>query len=177
MVMALITGALILGACSKESSKSLAGSYTYKTSGTVTLMASQLVGLDAATLAAYKAAGISTDPVMIGLYPEQGQLHIMKKDGSDSEAVITFNDILGNADVAQGTINGSTLTLAEGLRKSAQLTDGSDKLGAGIVAYSGTGRKYDDTLIIDLVYQGVFKVNGIDMTVVSSDVHCVAQAN
>lgn len=175
--IALMLSALLLGACSKDSSSSLTGSYTYKTSGTVTLMATQLAGLDAQTLAAYKAAGINVDPVVVGLYPEQGQLHIIDTDGSDGEVLITFNDLLGNADVADGKVSGSTLSITGTPVKAAQLTDGKDKIGAGMVQYSGQGRKYDDMLVIDIDYQGAFSVNDIPMTIISSDVHCVAQQN
>ena len=151
------------------------GSYSYKTSGTVTLMASQLVGLDEATLAVYKAMGVNVDPVVVGLYPEQGQMHVI--DTEDGQVTVTFNDLLGNADVATGTVKGATLRLNADQRKSAQLTDGKEKIGAGIVAFTGQGTKYDDMLVLSLQYQGQFTVNNVAMTVVASDVHCVAQKN
>ncbi len=172
---ALAVSAIILCGCAKDGSKTITGTYTYKTSGTVTLMAPQLAGLDAATLAAYKAAGINTDPVMVALYPEQGQMHVIG-DG-DGKVIITFNDILGNADVTAGTVNGSSLTLEEGHTKTAQLTDGEEKIGGGVVAVSGSGEKYEDMLILDMEYKGTFSISGTSMTVVASDVHCVAQSN
>lgn len=174
---ALLICAIGLVGCTKDSSTKIVNSYTYKISGTVTLMADQLIGLDAATLAAYKAAGVNVDPVMVGLYPEQGQLHIVESKEAEGNIILTFNDLLGNADVAVGTYSGSSLTIAENQTKAAQLTDGSDKIGKGIVMYSGKGEKFDNMLIIDLVYNGKFTVNNIPMTVVASDVHCVAQEN
>lgn len=174
LVTALLSCALMLAGCSKDGSRDFPGSYTYKTSGTVTLMASALAGLDEATLAAYKAAGMNVDPVVVGLYPEQGQMHVIK-DGD--RFILTFNDILGNADIAYATADGDELDIAPGQTKAAQLTDGSEKIGAGMVAFSGSGKKYDDMLLLDLEYQGVFSVNDIPMTVVASDVHCVAQKN
>lgn len=170
----LIAFTLLFSGCSKDSTDAVPGTYTYKISGTVTLMPAQLAGLDAATLAAYKAAGIAVDPVTVGLYPEQGQMHIIE-DGD--RVIVTLNDILGNADVTTATVNGRTLTLAGTDMKAAQLTDGIDKIGAGMVVYGGTGSRYDDMLIIDLQYQGQFTVNDILMTVISSDVNCVAQSN
>ena len=170
----LIACTMLFTGCSKDSKDSIPGSYTYKISGTVTLMATQLAGLDAATLAAYKAAGIAVDPVVVGLYPEQGQMHILE-DGDNF--IVTFNDLLGNADVTSATIDGGTITLAGTDMKAAQLTDGNNKIGAGIVVFGGSGKKYDDMLLIDMQYQGQFTVNNISMTVVASDVNCVAQAN
>lgn len=174
---ALLICALIMGGCTKDSSTRIVNSYTYKISGTVTLMADQLIGLDAATLAAYKAAGVNVDPVVVGLYPEQGQLHIVEPKGSEGKIILTFNDLLGNADVAEGIYSGSKLTLAENQMKAVQLTDGKDKIGNGMVVYSGQGEKYDNMLVIDLTYSGKFTVNNIPMTAMSSDVHCVAQEN
>lgn len=177
LMTALLICALIMGGCTKDSSTRIVNSYTYKISGTVTLMADQLIGLDATTLAAYKAAGVNVDPVVVGLYPEQGQLHIVEPEGSEGKIILTFNDLLGNADVADGTYSGSKLTLAENQVKAVQLTDGKDKIGNGMVIYSGQGEKYDNMLVIDLTYSGKFTVNNIPMTAVSSDVHCVAQEN
>lgn len=174
MVSALLVSALILGSCAKDSSEKLEGSYTYKTSGSVTLMAKSLVGLDPATLSAYKAAGVNVDPVLVGLYPEQGQMHIV---GCNDKFKITFNDILGNADVTDATVDRTSITIEGNPTKAAQLTDGKDKIGAGMVLYTGSGTKYDDMLIMDLQYQGEFSVNGVQMVVVASDVHCVAQSN
>ncbi|MDO5443546.1 MAG: hypothetical protein Q4G10_07730 [Bacteroidia bacterium] len=174
-VLALCLCALLTAGCTKDASKDIIGSYTYKTSGTVTLMATQLIGLDEATLAMYRQMGINVDPVVVGLYPEQGQMHIIDTD--NGKVTVTFNDLLGNADVATGRVDGSVITLDEGQVKAAQLTDGSDKMGAGIVSYTGKGAKYDDMLIIDLEYQGQFTVQDVPMTVIASDVHCVAQQN
>lgn len=174
--MALVS-CLLLQSCSGDGSQTLEGSYTYKTSGTVTLMATQLAGLPDAQLEYLKSQGINVDPVVVGLYPEQGQMHILTEGMPKGQAKITFNDLLGNAVITEATIDGDSMTLKDGATKSAQLTDGNSKIGAGIVAYTGSGRKYDDMLLIDLEYQGVFTVNETQMTVVASDVHCVAQAN
>lgn len=175
-IFALLAGALSFFSCTKDASEKMIGSYTYKTSGSVTLMAKALVGLDQTTLAAYKAAGVNVDPVLVGLYPEQGQMHIVES-GDNGKAIITFNDLLGNADVTDAEVDGSTVTIAGTPVKAAQLTDGNGRIGAGMVVYTGKGTKYDDMLIIDLQYQGEFTVNDVPMVVVASDVHCVAQSN
>lgn len=173
--VALLISALFVCACTKDEEQDVLGSYSYKTSGTVTLMASQLVGLDEATLTAYKAMGVNVDPVVVGLYPEQGQMHVI--DTEDGQVTVTFNDLMGNADVATGTVKGTTLRLNADQHKSAQLTDGKEKISASIVAFTGQGTKYDDMLVLSLQYQGQFTVNNVPMTVVASDVHCVAQKN
>ena len=171
-VLAALTA--LISSCSKDSSKNVTGSYSYKISGTVTLMASQLVGLDEATLAAYKASGVDVDPKVVGLFPEQGQMHII--DDGD-KVIVTFNDLLGNADVTSATIEGNKITLVGTDIKAAQLTDGTLKIGSGLVQFGGSGKKNDDMLIIDMVYNGSFTISGTPMTVVASSVKCVAQHN
>ena len=74
-------------------------------------------------------------------------------------------------------IDGSKVSISGAPVKSARLTDGKDKIGAGMVMYSGQGVKHEDMLIIDMQYLGEFTLNGIKMTVIDSDVHCVAQYN
>jgi len=172
--MALIAGAVVFASCSKDESRTIKGSYTYKTSGTVTLMPSALAGLDAATLAAYSAAGVDVNPVSVGLTPEQGQMNILE-DGD--KMVVTFNNLLGNVDVAEASADGETLTIQGTPVKAVTLTDGETTLGSGIVSYTGGGKKIDDVLILDLTYTGVCSVSGVNMTVVASDVHCVAKSN
>jgi len=166
--------AVVASSCSKDGAGKITGTYTYKTSGTVTLMATSLVGLDQATLAAYKASGVNVDPVTVGLYPEQGQMNVLR-DGDNY--MVTFNDLLGGAAVSSADIDGDTIKFDGSAIKSAQLTDGKDKLGAGVVMFGGEGRKIDDVIIFKLNYQGAFTLNGIPMTVVSSNVDCVAKKN
>lgn len=174
IIAALLLGAVLSASCTKDESGKIKGSYTYKISGTVTLMASSLVGLDAATLAAYAAAGIDVNPVMVGLTPEQGQMNILQ-DGD--KMVVTFNNLLGNVDVADALADGDKLTLQGSPVKAATLTDGEKTLGSGLVSYTGGGKKIDDILILDLEYSGLFSVGGVKMQVVASDVKCVAKKN
>lgn len=171
---ALLCAALSIS-CNKDNTAGFGGSYTYKISGTVTLMAKDLVGLDAQTLAAYKQMGVKVDPVTVALNPEQGQMHIL--EGDDDALVVTFNNILGNADVTTATVTGGTILLSGKDTKTAQVTDGVNTLGGGIVLFGGEGRCYDDMLILNLTYQGGFSIGDVEMVVTGSDVKCVAQKN
>ena len=174
-VAAALICAMLLISCNKDDSAGFSGSYSYKTSGTVTLMAKDLAGLDAQTLAAYKAMGINVDPVTVGLNPEQGQMHVL--DGGDGKFIVTFNNILGNADVASATIADAVMTLSGTDVKAVQLTDGKETIGSGIVMFGGSGKRYDDMLIIDLEYKGMVSINGVEMVVTGCNVACVAQKN
>lgn len=174
-VAALFICALFAAGCTKDASEDLIGSYTYKTSGTLTLLETRFVGLDDDALASILEEGTVIDTLTFALTPEQGQMHVVRRDGA--QVLVTFNDITGNADVAEASVDGGEIVIAPGQTKSVQLSDGLLKLGPRTVGYGGTGRRYDDMLIIELDYEGEFEVNGTAMTVISSDVHCVAQAN
>lgn len=174
LLAALALSAVLLSSCSKDESGVLKGSYTYKISGTVTLMATALAGLDAATLAAYAAAGVDVNPVVVGLTPEQGQMNILEDEG---RLILTMNNLLGNVDVADALADNGTITIQGTPTKAVTLTDGEKTLGSGIVNYIGGGKKIDDVLILDFQYTGRCSVEGIDMVVVASDVHCVAKYN
>lgn len=176
LAVAVAISAICITACSKGASQALTGSYTYKTSGTVTLK-TNLDDLDEEVRAALEKIGFKNNPATVELFPEQGQMHIQDSKDGDGRVIITFNDLLGNADIADGTVNGNQLTITGTPVKSAHLRDGTIKIGTGNVTYSGSGRKYDEVLIFSLVYGGSFTVSGIQMDILSSDVKCVAQKN
>lgn len=174
-IAAALLCAMLAVSCNKDGSNGFVGSYTYKISGTVTLTAKALMGLDEQTLAAYRQAGVKVDPVTVALNPEQGQMHIL--DGEDGGFIITFNNILGNADVTTAAEKGGTLTLSGSDIKAVQATDGTETIGGGIVMYGGSGKRYDDMLILDMTYQGEFNISDVEMVVTGCDVSCVAQKN
>lgn len=167
---ALMISALFLASCKKDESKNIIGSYTYKTSGTVRLRIVKPADPDS-------FVKVLDTVVTVGLNPEQGQMHIVSS-GDNGAAKVTFNDIGGNVDVADARISGSTLTLEGTPSKEVRFSvDKIISVAGGIVSYSGSGRKYDRTFIADLKYHGDFVVAGFGISVVDSDVHCVAQSN
>jgi len=155
----------LMTSCQKSALETMTGSYTYKTSGMVGLVPTQLIG-----------TGLPMDTTWVALTPEQGQINIVTKDGDKSEIIVTWNDILGNACSTDAILKENTFTLVPNT-KTATLTDGENTLGGGFVMYSGTGTLYDNMLIIPLTYQGTFMVSNISMTVASSKVECIAKAN
>ncbi len=174
--VALTISALLACGCTKDASLELTGSYTYKISGTLTLMSVDLTSMSQSERDSLSRLGIDVSPCVLQLMPEQGQMHVL--DDRNNGVIVTFNDILGNAAVASGTVSESSITLKDGNTKTATVSkDGIIPLGSGIVTYSGSGRKYDDMLVIDMTYAGTVNVGGFDMTVISSEVHCVAQHN
>ena len=170
---ALAVGALLLVSCSKDESDNLVGSYTYKTSGTVRLHIREIAEPDPENSDRRQLDTMVT----IGLSPEQGQMHIVSSDGNGAVKV-TFNDIAGNVDVADARIDGSSLTISGNPSKVVQFAvEKLISISSGIVTYTGSGTKYDRTFIADFKYDGDLSNADYEITIVDSDVHCVAQAN
>lgn len=126
--------------------------------------------------------GIPTDTTWVALTPEQGQINIVTKDSGSSTIIVTWNDLMGNANSTEARLNGSNIVLTPNT-KSVTLTDGTitsgtaNIIGGGIVAYSGDGTLYDNMLLITMEYRGVFTLSNISMTAVDSKVECIAKAN
>lgn len=171
--VALAVSALVLGSCDRDESSEIVGSYTYKTSGTVTVHIRELAEPDPENPDAKRIDTV----VKVGLNPEQGQMHIVST-GEDGAVKVTFNDIAGNVDVADARISGNSLTISGTPSKEVQFTvDKIIGIASGIVTYTGSGTKYDRTLITDLKYEGGFSNDKYEITIVDSEVHCVAQSN
>jgi len=171
VVFATLAAFAVLISCQKTDLETMSGSYTYKTSGVVGLVPTQLIG-----------TGLPIDTTWVALTPEQGQVNIVTKDSNNSTIIITWNDLTGNACSTEARVDGKKLIMTPNT-KSASLTDGTMSMGTvtiiggGIVSYYGTGTLYDNMLLIDMIYQGTFTISGTQMTVVASKVECIAKAN
>lgn len=165
-----IASALLLIGCSGIPDRLIPGSYTYKISGALTLLSSDAAGSDEEQ----GGSLFKKEPESFEISPEQGQMHILE-DGDS--LIVTFNNILGNADVTSATLKNGTLKLSGKSTKSIQINEGGLRSWSGRVFYGGSGKRYDDMLILDLDYSGQITVSGKSMTIVSSDVKCVAQSN
>ncbi|MGN0188359.1 MAG: hypothetical protein ACI395_02465 [Candidatus Cryptobacteroides sp.] len=164
-----------LSSCQKEDIDYFAGTYNYKTSGSVALMPSDYLALNDEEKAALAQAGISYEPTWVALSPEQGQMHIVVDDADGGTVLLTFNSFLGNGSSAEASVTDDrSITINGAPEKSATLTDGSQTIGGGFVIFSGSGRRYDDVLRFTLKYEGVFVVEDKNMTVVDSKVECLA---
>lgn len=173
IAVALAVSVLALGSCNRDESENLIGSYTYKTSGTVRLHIKELAEPDPDNPEEKQLDTLVT----VGLNPEQGQMHIVST-GDNGAVKVTFNDIAGNVDVVDAHISGSSLTLDGTPSKEVQFTvDKIISFASAIVTYSGSGVKYDRTFIADFKYAGDFSNSDYEITIVDSDIHCVAQYN
>lgn len=157
---AMALSCLCVVSCEKTGADRLAGSYTYKISGSVTLA---------------KTSDIQAQTVVMQLVTEQGQMNIAK-DNSSNGVMVSWNDIAGDAYHTMATVDGNTISL-KSAAKNATVKDGLLSYD-GVVTYWGEGELYDNMLIIHLDYRGEFTIGGSTYTIVSSEnVECVAKAN
>ena len=96
------------------------------------------------------------------------------KTSADS-LIITMNAIGGDVLVIDALVNGNDLEICE-FSRIVRVEDGSRSVSLNCTA-SGSGKKYDDVLILDFSYSGSGSSTLYDYTVKSSSVKCVAKVN
>ena len=123
--------------------------------------------------------GVSLNDLWLPLKPEAGSLNIVETEGG--ELMLSFNALMGDACTLTAKVKDNTLTLSGDGRKTMQLTDGEQSLGGGTVDVTGSGRRTEDLLLIDLDYRGTFISNltgsPVEMTILESKVQCSASKN
>ena len=134
---------LVLASCTKSPEARFAGSYTYKTGGSLLL---ESVADPATRL---------TLPVL----PSYGRLDITPT-GPDDRVLVTFNALGGPVEVCYGTVSGKTLTLeTKQYNASAGLAAKTLDLGSfqldlpgvdltGTLKAAGTGTLYDGSALL-----------------------------
>ncbi|MCI2081713.1 MAG: hypothetical protein LKK19_06905 [Bacteroidales bacterium] len=169
--------AITFTSCEKADYQNFAGSYTYKTSGKVELLASMFVDASQEKLDYYASLGLTPDTLWVNLMPEEGQMNIVTKDKTNGSMLITFNAILGDVSTITSSVEGNAITFTGSNTKTAYITAEDVSIGSGTVAVEGSGNKYDNVIILNMVYSGTISIAGVDMTVLDSDVKCVAKEN
>ena len=157
--------------CEKEGVDLYEGFYSYKLSGTLTLD-KQLI--ETAEL----PDGGTSEPsepqeVTLPLISESGQMNVLKT--SADSLIITMNAIGGDVLVIDALVNGNDLEICE-FSRIVRVEDGSRSVSLNCTA-SGSGKKYDDVIILDFIYSGSGSSTLYDYTVKSSSVKCVAKVN
>jgi hypothetical protein len=173
----LALAAVTFTSCEKTDYQNFAGSYTYKTSGKVELLASMFVNASQEKLDYYASLGLKPDTLWVSLMPEEGQMNIVTKDKSNGTMLITFNAILGDVSTITSSVEDNAITFTDGNTKTACITAEDVSIGSGVVTVEGGGNKYDNVIILNMAYSGTITMAGVDMTILDSDVKCVAKEN
>lgn len=162
---------IALTSCEKEGVEMYEGFYSYKLSGTVTVDKLLIESVDIPDTEPAEPA----EPVeaTLPLISESGQMNVLKK-GADS-LIITMNAIGGDVLVIDACVKGNDLEISE-FSRVVKVEDGSRTVSLNCTV-SGSGKKYDDVIIMDLVYLGQGSSTLYDYSIKSSSVKCVAKVN
>lgn len=154
----LLSAIILCISCNKEGSARFQGSWSYKTSGTIT----------------YSIPEDVEDTATIALDNESGQMHIVKS--SDSEMIVTMNALLGDVSTFEAIVSGNRIELKP-QERIVPLTASGLAPDKAEVLVSGYGERYDDVLIFHLNYEGEAFSETERYEITASDVRCVATLN
>ena len=158
--------------CEKEGVKLFDGSYSFKTSGILTVERTAKVSESDAS------AGILDIPdgnrtFRLALTSESGQMNVIKT--GDNSVIVTMNVVGGDAFVFSGKAEGKVLTLDPAVR-FVSFRDGANTVSLEITV-SGTAEKHDDVAVFTLEYTGGGETTLYDYKILASEVKCVAKLN
>jgi len=124
----LVILAMALVGCKDNAEvRSAAGTYSYKTSGT-----------------------IQVDTLRKVTFTEIGAMEVVSLKDKDS-VLITFNELLGDVYSTRGSIQGNEITLSPFTRTWAELL-GNNPI---VMQVSGQGQVYDGSIVMTLQYSGM----------------------
>ena len=172
--LGLCLALIAITSCEKEGVDLYEGFYSYKLSGTLTLD-KQLIETAELPDGGTSEPSEPSEPqeVTLPLISESGQMNVLKT--SADSLIITMNAIGGDVLVIDALVNGNDLEICE-FSRIVRVEDGSRSVSLNCTA-SGSGKKYDDVLILDFSYSGSGSSTLYDYTVKSSSVKCVAKVN
>lgn len=111
------------------------------------------------------------------LAAESGQMRILRSDGN--RVKVTMNISGGNPVVYDAIIKGTTINLSPCDRRVSVLPDNNtgEQSVAFVMNCKGSGSLYDNTIILDMEYNGRYSYLGLDGNVSSSHINCIATRN
>ena len=171
VALGLSLALVMFSSCEKEGAELYEGFYSYKLSGSVTVDKVLIETVDIPDTEPSEPA----EPVeaTLPLISESGQMNVLKK-GADS-LVITMNAIGGDVLVIDACVTGNDLEISE-FSRIVKVEDGNRTVSLNCTV-SGSGKKYDDVIIMDLGYLGQGSSTLYDYSIKSSSVKCVAKVN
>lgn len=188
---------LMAVSCSKEGPSRFKGNWSFKTSGTV-LITPVEEDEDASGENTFEedtpegstsgentgnSSGEDTGtsipepgPKTVTVAAESGQMDIVVKDKSEGDMIITMDAMLGNVYVVDAKAEGRKLTVIPFKRKVTLEMDGKTTVQADVTV-SGEGERFEDTIVLNLVYSGVCTYLLRKYEITGSDIRCVAKLN
>lgn len=191
--------AIALCACSKQGPAAYRGYYSFKTGGSVDVsgrlyeLQRDTVAIDT-TVREYNIGGrifrdtvyrytVHTDTLgfrdttmLRRLVAESGQMHILGDYGKHLK--LTMNITGGDPVVFDATAESDgSIRLGETRRMVALRPDSDGDPVSFDLSVGGSGRRYENVLIFDLVYTGKYEYDGFDGYISDSRINCIATEN
>lgn len=146
--------------CEKQGVALYEGYYSYKTSGSVEVERTLIESSE-------------KSEETLSIVSENGQMNILKN--GDDKLIITMNAIGGDVVVLDAEVVDKELVINE-FSRMVKIEDGSRTVSLNCKV-SGSGKKYDNVIILDLNYSGSGTSTIYSYKVKSSSVKCVAKVN
>ena len=165
-VLLALLSLLGFSACQKKNAPLFRGDYSFKTSGTVTLKEIMPPG--------------STEPgdeLTVSLLNEIGQLEISALDGGKDSVIVVMNTMGGEVVVTRALCSGNEIFLRD-FKKNTLLFAGDSITLRNELNVSASGRMYEDnTLIINMIYNGEAESNERSFRIHGEDIRLAAIRN
>jgi uncharacterized lipoprotein NlpE involved in copper resistance len=155
-VFCVLSVVFALTAC-KNDAKQFLGDYSYKTSGSVT------VKTDSTTFS-YRLA----DKI--------GQLDVVDLKSSDKDSVLlVMNEMGGGVTIIRAGVSGDSVFPVPYMR--ALILNVGKVNSTFNVQVSGSGVRYDETIVLNEIYDGALDDDSVNVTIYGNDICTVAEKN
>lgn len=200
----IMTAAAVISslcACSREGFRLFRGDYSFKTSGTISVVRDEAFQNDASFVLVTVPGDdelqteIRTDTVItvhddtltVAIDVEAGQMNIAELDRENGEVMVTMNVTGGGVAAFRAFAEGRILTLTP-YRRHMKLVSGTQSIigntgislsgnVSGDFEISGSAERYEDIVLFSLEYGGDFILDDILYHIVDSDILCRARKN
>ena len=160
----VICAFMALASCQKKNAPLFRGDYSFKTSGSV-------------TLEEIMPQGETGETFTVGLPNEIGQLEISTLDNGKDSVLVVMNTMGGEVVVAHALCKDNEIFLRD-FKKNTLLFTGDTITLKNEVRVHATGQMYEDnTLILNMTYDGEAATNNRDFKIHGDDIRMAAIRN
>ena len=164
IIFILFFALMALASCQKKNAPLFRGDYSFKTSGSVTL--EEIV-----------PQGETGETFTVGLPNEIGQLEISTLDNGKDSVLVVMNTMGGEVVVTHALCKDNEIFLRD-FKKNTLLLTGDSLTLKNDLRVKATGRMYDDnTLILNMIYDGEAERNERSFKVFGDDIRMAATRN
>lgn len=164
IIFILFFALMALASCQKKNAPLFRGDYSFKTSGSVTL--EEIV-----------PQGETGETFTVGLPNEIGQLEISTLDNGKDSVLVVMNTMGGEVVVTHAFCKDNEIFLRD-FKKNTLLLTGDSLTLKNDLRVKATGRMYEDnTLILNMIYDGEAERNERSFKVFGDDIRMAATRN